>query len=524
MSVKRLLAVLSALAVVLLCVSVCYAEGNAALIQGCAWEENMDLYIQGEIQVDALTCKVSNQTAEVLDGGLLTDKDVIVRTTLLLDISTSMPVQMRGSVQDYIDTYIENLNGKEQLRLVTFCEQLNILQDFTSDRYDLANAAAKIEFNGNMSMIYDAIYNTVSEIQPIDGAPCYYRTIIITDGVDEADTGATREELYLWLQAQTYPVDIIAVSAEEQQNPEKDLAALARISGGRYVNLHAASDPAQYPSMLDLENIYWVRVRLPGSVLDGATRQFDLSDGVTTLQFDFKVPIFESTAGIPPQSTSETAAPDPAPEEDSAVGAESQSAPPAGDESGVQEPVPTKNDGLSPAAVIAGAAGVLFVVVLAIVLLMARKARGRKKEEPEEKIRPAAGGMRTVLLPTKEKGFSVRLRNTKDPDQIWNIESRVPVLIGRNPACQICIENTSVSREQCKIYLGEGGSLMLENVSHSNITELNGQQVSAPRKLSEGDQIVCGLITLMVDALSLSDAENGTGNKPIGNATKFINV
>ena len=164
---------LSAFALLLFPGTVCHGEESAVLAQAYAWEQNVDMYIAGEINPDSLGCKCSNQGLEIVDSGLLADSGVTVRTTILLDISTSMPKDMRDNVKVYIDRLIQDIPGNEQYKLVTFGEDLTVLQDFTSDRYDLANAAEEIEFDGQESKIYDAIYNTMPKTEPVEGNPCY---------------------------------------------------------------------------------------------------------------------------------------------------------------------------------------------------------------------------------------------------------------------------------------------------------------------------------------------------------------
>ena len=222
----------------------------------------------------------------------LEDTDVTIRTTLLLDISASMPKSMRDSILDYLNNYIETINSNEQLRIITFGEEITVLQDFTSDRYDLSKAVSGIKFEGQQSMIYDAVYNTMPRIGTNNDAPCYYRTIVITDGADESLSGITKEELYLKLQESFYPVEVLAISDSENDPVEKNLTALSRISGGRCITMCPGIDITSLD--FRLENIIWIRVKIPETVLDGSTRQFNIKDESNTLQFDFKVPIFTS--------------------------------------------------------------------------------------------------------------------------------------------------------------------------------------------------------------------------------------
>lgn len=180
MSVKRCLSLLVSVLSLLFCVQICYAAEDNTLLQGYTWENYADLYISGNINTNTVTVDVSNQPAEIIDGGLLTDKDVKIRTTLLLDISASMPKSMRDSVLGYLNNYIETISSNEQLRIVTFGEEIIVLQDFTSDRYDLSKAVSEIKFEGQQSMIYDAVYNTMPRIgaNNDNDAPCYYLSLI----------------------------------------------------------------------------------------------------------------------------------------------------------------------------------------------------------------------------------------------------------------------------------------------------------------------------------------------------------
>ena len=77
---------------------------------------------------------------------------------------------------------IKNIGKDEQYRIVTFGEQLTVLR-FYFRPVRPCRRCGKDRFNGKQSRIY-AVYND-PEVQPIDGMPCYYRTIVITDGIDD---------------------------------------------------------------------------------------------------------------------------------------------------------------------------------------------------------------------------------------------------------------------------------------------------------------------------------------------------
>ena len=533
MFVKRLHLILTALAVAVLSVTICYAESTVVLFQAYAWEQNVDVYVAGKMNPDNLSFRVSNQEAEVVDSGLLSDGDVTIRTTILLDISTSMPSQVREHVRLLVDTLIQNKSANEQYKLVVFGEQLIVLQDYTSDRYDLSNAANKIEFNGQQSKIYDAIYNTIPIVQPIEDAPCYYRTIVITDGIDDTATGVTREELYLKLQADTYPIDVVAVSRTAQAEPERLLSALTRMSNGRYFNLYAQSDIASMASNLEVNDIFWIRAIIPGTLLDGSTRQFNISDGTFSLQFDMKVPMFDIPVVEEPIQTEE-----PVQTEEPLVETPSQTPAEIPVTTAPISPAQTSDSDTTTApglnnlfgdftiVIFLGVGvGIILAITIIIAVIMKRHKTKRRIDNTLFDGKSSTISKETEILRADSSGgmggtLCIRLRNTSNPDQIWNLSLSSAIVIGRKTNCQVCIEDGSMSREQCKLYLVSNAP-MVENISDSNITQLNGEKLISPRTIKEGDKIKCGRVTLMVDSLYDSNSSN-VGN--LNKLSEFVNV
>lgn len=508
MSAKRL-SILFAV-ILPLCTSISFAASSPVLLQGCAWEDNIDVFISGDLRVEDSQLAVSKQTAEVIDGGRLADKGVTIRTTVLLDISTSMPQSMRPRVKDYIDYYIENLGDNEELRIETFGEEIVELQDFTSDRYDLSKASSKIEFNGQQSMIYDAIYNSIPDIQPDDGNACFYRTIIITDGADVSETGITKEELYLKLQQSTYPVEVIAVSENEKNSSEKELSALTRISGGRYVNFYSESNLEQ--SYLGVDNIVWIRAKLPTDLLDGSTRQFNFSDGINNLQFDFKVPMFTATSDEPAGSSGSI---------EGTSGSTSEQSEPALVTPNMPAPHPTEpenENGVMIKVAIAGAA-IFGIIIFAVIFISRNKKKNKLLNKREEDVTTITNcGAETEVI---SSGTIVRLRQIDDPDKVWEVQLSGVVMVGRDEASQVCISESSVSRQQCVLYMNNDGSAMIENKSKANITQVNTIKLDKPQCLNEGDQIKCGRIVLIID--SIQKAPSDTSGK-INKLTQFVDV
>lgn len=511
MSVKKLYTLFLTLSLTLLLFVPVGAANITAPVQAYIWEQNLDVFLTNNLDSEGLSCTISNQEAEITGSGTLADMGVTIRTVLLIDVSTSIPFGTRTTVLSVIDTMIENIGQTEQFQIVTFGEELTILQDFTSDRYDLAQATKKIQFTAQMSTIYDAVYNTIPEIQPLDSNPCYYRTVIITDGVDVSASGVTVEELYLKLQGSTYPIDVVAVNQDTQASQNQELGALTRISGGQYLTLTADTDPAAIAASLDRSDLYWVRAVVPNSLLDGVVRQVDITDGTYAVRFDSKFPVYTGDIIETPPSAQETS------------NAES-TADPIQTEPVTETPPIPEMDSNGPDIIFPILIGLAAVIVIVlIIVLAARGKKGREKIATRPAVAPSkialadssAKEMKpTVTLPGKDGGICIRLHNAQTPNEVWEFSLQEEILVGRSLDCQLCLTEESVSRIQCKIYKRD--DVMVENVSRSNLTKLNDQMLTAPTVLHSGDKLTCGRVTIIVDSVNIE----GNLNKVTG----FINI
>jgi len=113
----------------------------------------------------------------------------------------------------------------------------------------------------------------------------------------------------------------------------------------------------------------------------------------------------------------------------------------------------------------------------------------------------------------------IRLQNADDASQVWDVSLWSAIVLGRSDECRIQIIERSVSREQCRIFIN--GNVFIENISRTNITELNGKPLETISPLNLGDKINCGRITLLVEALHVPKQEQWD---TLAEGTVFINV
>lgn len=109
------------------------------------------------------------------------------------------------------------------------------------------------------------------------------------------------------------------------------------------------------------------------------------------------------------------------------------------------------------------------------------------------------------------QGSSFRLivRRGPQPNQVYTLDKDI-VTIGRDITNDIVVNDPEVSRHHCRLTRGPMGYTM-EDLGSTNGTFVNGQRVTAPRPLSNGDLIGLGeTVTLAYEASMAGGAEAAT--------------
>jgi hypothetical protein len=451
------------------------ADSETEVLQAYLSEQTMTIFTDSELRSDSLACSVSNQSAGVIATGKLSDEAALTKTTLLVDISTSIPEPMRDRVIAALRKLIETKPANEEFEIIAFGENRSTLQAFSSDRYDLAGALDKIKFDGNRSEIYDALYNTIPRIAPTGGRTTFYRTVVITDGVDDTQSGITKEELFIKLQSERYPIDVVAVSGENAAE-DKELSAVVRMSSGRYHSLDPGADIAELARTLGVGEYFFFKAKVPAGLLDGSTRQVDIDDGSRSVSFDVKFPVFDAPPGSAPN--------------------------PAEDASAAPAPVHEENTFSDRIKAYMG-----FIIAAAVVLLLSGglavflTVRKRKTANPASG-RPADDdyGEKTTFVGAPDSGaqFTIKLSSPHDPSKTWTLPVIGELLIGRAEYCAVRLDDKTVSREQCKIIV-QGEGLAVVHMSSTNKTVLNSSNITGTFPLQHKDTLKFGHEALHID-------------------------
>lgn len=112
---------------------------------------------------------------------------------------------------------------------------------------------------------------------------------------------------------------------------------------------------------------------------------------------------------------------------------------------------------------------------------------------------------RTIMLDMEGSGteegeyFRVVLQGRKPGSLIYACKVSGPVVIGRDPReADMAVEgDKSISRRHCRLF-GEGAACFVEDLNSANHTYLNGEMLTAPMPLKEGDILKLGTVELVV--------------------------
>jgi FHA domain len=87
--------------------------------------------------------------------------------------------------------------------------------------------------------------------------------------------------------------------------------------------------------------------------------------------------------------------------------------------------------------------------------------------------------------------------------QGWNLS--LPCNLGRNSDSQVCIEDESISRSHCQLFLSPDESLQVRDLGSLNGTYVNGDRINRVHSLVPGDALQVGSIILQVEYGSDTD-------------------
>jgi VWFA-related protein len=131
-----------------------------------------------------------------------------MKIALALDVSGSMRDKI-DQVEEALKHFIEVLEPKDEIMVITFSRQVNILQDFTSDRERLSSVLTMLQPTGGTAL-YDAAYEAIRRVAK---APAESKAVVlVSDGVNTT-SGITFDTLRTLAQRSEVPVYSLALDS-----------------------------------------------------------------------------------------------------------------------------------------------------------------------------------------------------------------------------------------------------------------------------------------------------------------------
>ena len=107
---------------------------------------------------------------------------------LMLDTSASTEASL-GQIQQAAVAFVQQLQSKDQVKVISFDDELRELSEFTSDRNELKTAVLKTR-SGKGTRLYDAFDLALDSVRNIQGRKAI---VLFTDGVDFRSVESTLE-------------------------------------------------------------------------------------------------------------------------------------------------------------------------------------------------------------------------------------------------------------------------------------------------------------------------------------------
>jgi Ca-activated chloride channel family protein len=213
------------------------------------------------------------------DIALFKQEDVPVSVGLVIDTSGSMRYK-QDSVHAAALRFVEESNSQDETFVVSFSDQPNIQQEFTSDRQMLGLSMDRLVPEGNTAL-YDAVLFAARHLD--DGVHHKKALLIVSDGEDNKSRYQLDEVLEELRESKItiYTVGLMSLDMgltdmwPLKSKAKKALENLAQVTGGRafFPKTLSEVDGICRRIALDLRNQYTIGYRPSNDKLDGTWRK-----------------------------------------------------------------------------------------------------------------------------------------------------------------------------------------------------------------------------------------------------------
>ena len=150
-----------------------------------------------------------------------------------------------------------------------------VLADNYSNTPEFINyELSKVNFNGQASLVYDAVVNITNQM---DSNQDYYRTVLITDGVDSIEGSSFDYMRSIISENSRYHIDVVQVSEGNQQ--DVNLTAIAKLGSNTYTLFNSGT---KFDALIP-ETVSLMKVNLTNDVTTGEVKGITIKNGGSNL-------------------------------------------------------------------------------------------------------------------------------------------------------------------------------------------------------------------------------------------------
>lgn len=222
-----------------------------------------------------VTTVAGEQEAEVKSLKRFDENNEGVGYIFLIDISSSLKDEEFTKIKNMLTKWVNNMNEKDKAAIITFGEEVKIVNSFTSIKENLNKEILNLDPTDNKTRFYDGV-KKATELARIKDSNLPDRRLIvtITDGKDVVAGGVTKAEILKLMDEDPIPVYALGIYSgslnKDKQNALNILGEFARTSGGSYFQMGELSFEDMYSKILEsINNKYVLTVSIPNKKADG---------------------------------------------------------------------------------------------------------------------------------------------------------------------------------------------------------------------------------------------------------------
>lgn len=456
---------------------------------------------------DNLTATVGDQALKISEWKRFSATEQGMTTVFLVDVSGSIKPKRFEELRQTLSSWIRRMGPRDRAALVSFGENVTVVQDFTSEQKSLLYSLQSLKPKDPHTQLNLGLIRAL-ELARKKGADLPHRRMILlcSDGIDDMPGGATVEEVREAIAVDPVPVysiffDAETMAREARDSALKSIGEFSRRSGGQLHDAKVAPFPALFEKIQkSLDDSLALHVELDGLAPEGTAKRLEVSfsDGSITLSDGISIRLVGKAAAEEASTDVVSGDSSVAASADAVVSADA----PAGEKK-------------LPKWAYPAAGGAALLLILGIVL-----ALKKKKQPPVSPLPgpgsttvaiPSQGGTIQVLKPSaapQAKGPAIDLElvvtGTSGPGASYKVSFGDRLVLGRNSGdSTLAIPGDgTISGRHCELVFS-AGILFARDLQSTNGTMVNGVPIQGNFPIKDGDRLTLGKTELRLRILGV---------------------